>query len=123
MPATSGGGRTPVQRPTPPSPDNQGARAFIDRGRGLHAETAQPALTVILKLVISGLTSVISIVLGTVNLQFQGRFVSISLRPVLGIVAAMSWLPSGHHVVHFFHLAGVSVSIRQLTGYGSEYDL
>ena len=48
--AGGGGGRTPVQRPTPPSPDNQGARAFVDRGRGLHAETAQPALTVILKI-------------------------------------------------------------------------
>ena len=33
------GGRTPVQRPTPPSADNQGARAFIDRRRGPHAET------------------------------------------------------------------------------------
>ena len=77
----------PVQRPTP-RPDNQGARAFIDRGRGLHVETAQSALTVILNLVISGLTSVILIVLGTVNLQFQVRFVPISLRPILGIVAA-----------------------------------
>ena len=28
------------------------------------------------------------IVLGTVHLQFQGRFASISLRPILGIVAA-----------------------------------
>ena len=83
-----GRGRTPVQRPTPPSPDNQGARAFIDRGRELHAETIQSALTVILKLVIGGLTSVISIVSGIVNLQFQGQFVSISLRPILGIVAA-----------------------------------
>ena len=45
-----GGGWTPVQRPTPPA-DNQWARAFIDGGRGLHAETAQSALTVILKLV------------------------------------------------------------------------
>ena len=35
-----------------------------------------------------GLISVILIVLSTVNLQFQSRFVSISLRPVLGIVAA-----------------------------------
>ena len=32
---------------------NQWARAFIDRGRGLHAESAQSALTVILKLVMS----------------------------------------------------------------------
>ena len=28
------------------------------------------------------------VVLGTVNLQFQGPFVPVSLRPVLGIVAA-----------------------------------
>ena len=41
-----------------------------------------------MKLVIGGLTSVILIVLSTVNLQFQGRFVPISLRSVLGIVAA-----------------------------------
>ena len=34
-----------------PSTDNQGTRAFIDRGRRLQAETAQPALTVILKLI------------------------------------------------------------------------
>ena len=71
-----------------PTPDNQGARAFIDRRRGLHAETIQSALTVILKLVIGGLTSLILLVLGTVNLQFQVRFVSISLRPFLAIVAA-----------------------------------
>ena len=32
---------------------NQWARAFIDRGRGLHSESAQSALTVILKLVMS----------------------------------------------------------------------
>ena len=44
--------------------DNQWARAFIGWGKGLHAETAQSALTVILKLVISGLTSIILIVLG-----------------------------------------------------------
>ena len=44
------GGRNPLQRLTPPT-DNQCARAFIDGGRGLHAETAQSALTVLLKLV------------------------------------------------------------------------
>ena len=47
------------------------------------------ALIVVFKLVISGLTSVILIVLGTVNLQFQGPFVPISLWPVLGIVAGI----------------------------------
>ena len=55
----------------------------------------QSALAVILKLVISGLTSVILIVLGTVSVQFQGPLVPISLRPVLRVVAthirAMVW--------------------------------
>ena len=78
--------------PPPPSPHTHmatsGARAFIARRRGLHAETAQPALTVIFRLVISGLTSVILIVLGTVSLQFQGPLVPISLWPVLSIVTA-----------------------------------
>ena len=58
--------------------DKQGARAFIGGGRGLQAETAQSALTVILKLVISGLTYITLIVLGAVSIQFQGLFVSIS---------------------------------------------
>ena len=40
--------------PHPPTPatDNQWARAFIDRGRGLRAETEQSARIVILKLVV-----------------------------------------------------------------------
>ena len=57
-----------------PPPDNQGARALIDRGRGLCAETAQSAQTVILKLVLGGLTSVILIVLGTVFSSRVGLF-------------------------------------------------
>jgi len=57
-------------------------------GRGLHAVTAQSALTVIFKLVIGGLTGIILVVLGTFYLHFQGPFVPISLRPVLGIVTA-----------------------------------
>ena len=32
-----------------------------------------------------------------------------------------SWLQSVHHVVNFFHRVGLAVSIKQLTGYGSEY--
>ena len=55
--------------------------------RGLHAETAQLALTVILKLVVGGLTSIILFVLSTVNPQF--RFVPISLRSLL---RHLSWL-------------------------------
>ena len=52
---SGGKGSTRVQRPDPPT-DNQGARAFIGWGRGLHAETAQSAPTIILKLVIRCLT-------------------------------------------------------------------
>ena len=55
---------------------------------GLHAETAQSARTVVLKSVIAGLTTAILVVVGTVNLRFQGRLVSISWRPIRGIVAA-----------------------------------
>ena len=68
--------------------DNRGPRAFVGRGRGLRAETAQSALTVIFRLVFGGLTGVILLVLGTLNLQFRGPFVPVSLRPVLEIVAA-----------------------------------
>ena len=46
-------------------------------------------LTVIFKLVISVPTSIILVVLGTVNLQFQGPFLPISLRLILRLVAAV----------------------------------
>jgi len=86
------GGRMLVQSPAFLSPakppDNQGIRTLIDEGRGLHAETTQSALTVILKWFICGLSNVILIVLSTVTLQSHGQFVPISLRPILGIVAA-----------------------------------
>ena len=61
--------------PSLPTPtiNNQGARNFTDGGRGPHAEAAQSALTVTLKLVIGGLTSLILIVLGTV-VNFRAGF-------------------------------------------------
>ena len=55
-----------------------GEVSFYRQREGLHVETAQSALTVILKLVMGGLTSTILIVLSTVNLQFQGQSVYIS---------------------------------------------
>lgn len=55
---------------------------------GLHAETAQSALTVMVKLGIDGLTSVMLVVSGAVNLQFRGPFLPVSLRPILRTVAA-----------------------------------
>ena len=92
-----GEGSTCPKADSPPPPENQGTIAFIDRGRGLQAETAQSVLTVILKLAISGLIiSVILTVLAPVGLQFQGQCVSISSRPVVGTVAydvmATIWL-------------------------------
>ena len=86
QPAPKGEGRH-LSKGWLPLTGNQGARALIDRKRGLHAETAQSSLTVIFKFVFSGLTSVILVVLDMVNLQFPVWFLSISLRPVLGIVA------------------------------------
>ena len=55
--------------PPPLAPSKQGVRAFIGRvrGGGQHGETAQSSLTVIFKLIISGLTSNILVVLGTVG--------------------------------------------------------
>ena len=61
-------------------PEKQGLRGFIDRVgvESLHAETAPSSLTVCFKLVISGLTSIILVVLNTV---VQSR---VQLFPILG---------------------------------------
>ena len=63
------------------------------------------------------------VVLGAVNLHFQGQGVPISLRPLLRTVAVMSCLQCGHHVVKLLFPLGVSVSMRQLAEYGPEYYL
>ena len=47
--------------------DSQWARTFRDRKRGQHAESAQSALIVILKLVTGGLLSVIMLVFSSVQ--------------------------------------------------------
>ena len=71
----------------PSLPYKQGVRTLIDgAGVGIDAETAQSALTVILKLVTGSLTSIN--LFKVVTLQFQGPFVPISLWPVLWVVAA-----------------------------------
>ena len=87
--------------------------SFYRQRTVLHAETAQSALTVILRLVIGGLISNILIVLGTI---FSSRIVCFHfLRPVLRIVAATVWA------------SWVSFSIWDFsiykTVYGSEYYL
>ena len=67
---------------------HQWGKSFYRQRQGATCRTAQSALTVILRLISSGLTSIILLVLGTVNLQLQGWFISVSLRPILGIAAA-----------------------------------
>ena len=54
----------------------------------LRAETAESSLPVLFRWAMGGLSSVILVVLGAVNLQFQGQSVSSSLRPILRIMAA-----------------------------------
>ena len=63
-------------------------RGCTGRGWGLHAETAESVLTMILKLSYSGLISIILTILNIVNPFFQGQFVPFSLCPVLKIVSA-----------------------------------
>ena len=58
------GEQTSVQRLTAPLPHRQGAIAFIDGVKGASRRTAQSDLTVILKSVIFGLTSIILVILG-----------------------------------------------------------
>ena len=88
---------------------------------GLHAETAPPSLTIIFRLVISGLTSIILVVLGTINLQFQGPFVPISLCPTQNCGGSC---PGYSLVIMWLTFPpGIPVPVRQLPGYGSEYYL
>ena len=87
-----------------PNPGQAEGESFYEQSvcvGGLHAEMAQSTLTVIFKLLISGLANIILIVLGTVNLQFQGKFVC--------FFEANSWncvsLCHGYsHAVNFFCL-------------------
>ena len=51
------------------------------------------------------MTRIILIVLSTVNLEFQGWFVPISLRPVLRIVVAQVYSPEKAMVPHSSILA------------------
>ena len=87
--------RVPLPLTHRPANDNPWPRVFIDGGRGFHAETAQSPLKVILKLVISGLKSIILIVLGTVFSSRVGsvgsHFLGSILRIVAGYVMATVW--------------------------------
>ena len=98
-------------------------KSFYRLREGLRAEIAESSLKGIWMLVISGLVSVILIILGTVSLQFHGRFVSISLKPVLRIVAAYVMVTAWSSCNYLLHMVRVSAYVRQLTGYGSAYNL
>ena len=117
-----GGWRISVQRLTP-SPDKHGVRAFIDRvGDAVTCRNSIVVSNSHLQSAISGLTSIILLVLGKVSLQFWGALVLIffvvsfqncgSSSPGLSLVIEQLTLPPG-----------VLVSLRQLTRYGSEYYL
>ena len=73
----------PSPLPNPPTPSCQQpvGQEILQVEGGDYMQKQYMALTVIFKLVIW-------VVLGIVNLHFQGLFVPISLRPILGTVAA-----------------------------------
>ena len=105
-----------VQRPTP-TLATRGARTFFfkDWRKGLHAKTEQSALTVIFKLAIRGLTSVILVVLGTVNI-FSSR---VHLFPFLwsqfsDLWQLMSWVQSGHHDFFIINFSTWGFSIYKI---------
>ena len=76
-----------VQRLTLP-PDKQRVRAVIDKVRG--RVTCRNSIVISnshLQLVISGITSIFLVILGTVNVQFRAALVPIYLRSILITVA------------------------------------
>ena len=86
---------------SPPTPLlwQSGDKSFYRWREGATCRTAQSALTVTLKLVISGLTSVILIVISTINLQFQGWFVSIEFYLIYFLYSRFSL------VIYFIHIS------------------
>ena len=119
-----GSGRTLVQRLTPPPPPSlcrpSGARAFLDWGRGLHAEIAQSALMVTWEW--SPVVWRVSSWLSQVQLVFSSRsgffpFLEAGSQNGGSFVTAVVWSCAAN----FSHLVGVSASVRQLTGHGLEY--
>ena len=90
MLATCGEGGRHLFKGRPPTLTSGGGESFYRQSQGWGATCRNS--TVISnshpQLVISGLTSTILVVLGTVYLQFRGVLVPISLRSLLRIVAA-----------------------------------
>ena len=121
MPATEGGGergldicpRASATPHHPQLPRQAGSESFHRQSEG---EKQYSQLTVIFELVIAGLTSLILVALSTVNLRFQGPFVPISLWSLLRIMVAYVLVV----IMQLTSSPRVLVSIRRLTGYGSE---
>ena len=107
-----------------PPPGNQRGKSSYRQsvGGGLYAEIAQSSLTVIFKLVTGGVTSVILVFLGAVNHQFQGLFFP-HFSEANSENCGSSCPEYSLVIMYLTSPPGVLVSIRQLTGYGSEYYL
>ena len=93
-------------------PATDSGQELLEAEGGGYIQKQNYQLTVTLKLVIGGLTSVISTVLSTVNIQFQGQFVSISCIQFSEFWWFMSWVQSGHDVVNFSPGGGFSIYDR-----------
>ena len=78
------------------TPQQSGGKKFYRWREGATCRNCTVS-SVILKLICGGLISIILIALSIVNLQFQGQFIPISLRPILRIVAKLchSCFPGG----------------------------
>ena len=87
----------------PPSGSHWG-KSFYRQTEGTYAETVQSVLTVIFKLIICGLTSMILVVLGTVNLQFQVHLFPFLWGQFSELWQLMSWIQSVYYIVNFFPL-------------------
>ena len=82
--------------------EQAGGGNFYKVGRGLHAETTQPSLTVICRLVLSGLTSVLLIVLGTVNLRLWARLLPFLCSQLSELWQRLATLwPSRGYLLHW----------------------
>lgn len=81
--------------------EQAGAGNFCKVGRGVHAEAAQPSLTVIFRLVLSGLTGVILTALGTVNLRLWARLLPFPCSQLSELWRRLATLwPSRSYLLH-----------------------
>ena len=77
-----------------PSSGSHWGKSFYRQKEGAYAETGQSVPTVIFKLIICGLTIMILVVLGTVNLQFQVHLFPLLWGQFSELWQLMSWVQS-----------------------------